>query len=677
MSAANGPPRPLAEEGAEGASRAHRADVQPQALRFGRGGGVRHPGDRQRARPAPSSGSATALERFEVSGPASRTVARLEAYSPDLIFNTAEGRRGRFREAFYPALFDELGFPYTGSDAYALAVTLDKQLTKLILARARRPHARAGSSSRSVSELKAEDAALPGHRQAELRGLAPRASPRTPSPRRVDELRAKVAQALARYPAGVLVEEYIAGTRPDRAVPGRGATTTRRRAHPGGVRHRRGGHREARRYRIYDYDAEDRSTTSAVSVRAPADIPADDGGATCARWRRRSSRCWTAGTSAASTSALSDAGVPYFLEINALPSLEPGAGIYAAAALEGLHLDGGDRRGHPERRASATRSRTRRGARASRRARAARCAWASPTTSSASSPRADGARRTARPSTTRPPRSRPSARRSPRWGHEVVDLEANAGAAHACWPARRWTSSSTSPRASRAATARPGARAAGAARHPVHGQRSGHALASRWTRRWRRRSSASAGIHTPNFQLMTTGQGAARQGVHRFPLIVKPVAEGSSKGVVQQERLQQRGGAARGGAGDGRQVPAAGADRGVHRRARVHGGPARRAAAHACCRPMEIVFLDKEREDARSTASSTSSTGTIASATTCRRSSSRRSWRSCARRRAARSWRWGAATWRASTSAWTTRGASTSSSATRCRASRRAGATWC
>src|SRR5690606_15627020 len=63
-------------------------------------------------------------ERFEVSGPASRTVARLEAYGPDLIFNTAEGRRGRFREAFFPALFDELGIPYTGSDAYALAVTL-------------------------------------------------------------------------------------------------------------------------------------------------------------------------------------------------------------------------------------------------------------------------------------------------------------------------------------------------------------------------------------------------------------------------------------------------------------------------------------------------------------------------------------------------------------------------
>src|SRR3954454_3356701 len=32
-------------------------------------------------------------------------------------------------------------------------------------------------------------------------------------------------------------------------------------------------------------------------------------------------------------------GQVYFIEINALPSLEPGAGIYAAAALEGLHSD--------------------------------------------------------------------------------------------------------------------------------------------------------------------------------------------------------------------------------------------------------------------------------------------------------------------------------------------------
>ena len=71
--------------------------------------------------------------KIEVSGPASHLASRLEAFSPDLIFNIAEGRRGRAREAFYPALFEELGYPYTGSDAYALTVTLDKFLTKQVL----------------------------------------------------------------------------------------------------------------------------------------------------------------------------------------------------------------------------------------------------------------------------------------------------------------------------------------------------------------------------------------------------------------------------------------------------------------------------------------------------------------------------------------------------------------
>src|SRR4249919_666733 len=74
------------------------------------------------------------VEKVEVTGPASRLAERIESFNPDLIFNTAEGRRGRAREAFYPALFEELGFAYTGSDAWALTVTLDKALTKQHLA---------------------------------------------------------------------------------------------------------------------------------------------------------------------------------------------------------------------------------------------------------------------------------------------------------------------------------------------------------------------------------------------------------------------------------------------------------------------------------------------------------------------------------------------------------------
>src|SRR3954469_13525516 len=75
-------------------------------------------------------------EKVEVSGPASNLLERLEATAPDITVNTAEGQSGRRREAFYPALFEELGVPYTGSDAYTNALTLDKWLAKLIVQRA-------------------------------------------------------------------------------------------------------------------------------------------------------------------------------------------------------------------------------------------------------------------------------------------------------------------------------------------------------------------------------------------------------------------------------------------------------------------------------------------------------------------------------------------------------------
>src|SRR5438045_6352651 len=76
------------------------------------------------------------VEKVEVSGPASNLIERLETIDPDIIFNTAEGDRGRMREALYPALFEELGIPYTGSDAYTNAITLDKWVTKLMVGKA-------------------------------------------------------------------------------------------------------------------------------------------------------------------------------------------------------------------------------------------------------------------------------------------------------------------------------------------------------------------------------------------------------------------------------------------------------------------------------------------------------------------------------------------------------------
>jgi hypothetical protein len=76
------------------------------------------------------------VEKVEVSGPASALLERLESIDPDIVFNIAAGQGGRLREALYPALFDELSLPYTGSDAHTSALAVDKWVTKLLVGRA-------------------------------------------------------------------------------------------------------------------------------------------------------------------------------------------------------------------------------------------------------------------------------------------------------------------------------------------------------------------------------------------------------------------------------------------------------------------------------------------------------------------------------------------------------------
>jgi D-alanine-D-alanine ligase len=275
------------------------------------------------------------VERIEVSGPASRTVARLEAYGPDLIFNTAEGRRGRFREAFFPALFDELGMPYTGSDAYALALTLDKQLTKLVLSQHGVPTPRwqyvEEPGQLQVNALRYPVIVKPNF-EGSSKGITQDSV--VEEPRALHEA---VAAALARYPAGMIVEEFIPGR--DVTVPFLEAAAPERR----GVLHPveyvvEETAAAARRYAIYDYELKTK-LDALVSVRAPASLK-----------RAQADRIRQLSETVYRVLAIRDLGridfrvgedgQIYFLEINALPSLETGAGIYASAALEGIHADG-------------------------------------------------------------------------------------------------------------------------------------------------------------------------------------------------------------------------------------------------------------------------------------------------------------------------------------------------
>jgi D-alanine-D-alanine ligase len=59
---------------------------------------------------------------------------RLLRDPPDFVFNIAEGHGiGRSREARVPAVLEMLGIPYTGSDPLTLAVTLDKDCAKKLV----------------------------------------------------------------------------------------------------------------------------------------------------------------------------------------------------------------------------------------------------------------------------------------------------------------------------------------------------------------------------------------------------------------------------------------------------------------------------------------------------------------------------------------------------------------
>jgi len=57
----------------------------------------------------------------------------LKDFSPDLVFNIAEGLFGDFRESYVPMICEQFNFPYTGSDPLTLALCLNKVRTKEIL----------------------------------------------------------------------------------------------------------------------------------------------------------------------------------------------------------------------------------------------------------------------------------------------------------------------------------------------------------------------------------------------------------------------------------------------------------------------------------------------------------------------------------------------------------------
>jgi len=271
------------------------------------------------------------VERIEVSGPASRLAARLEAYAPDLIFNSAEGRRGKMRRGFYPALFEQLGMPFTGSDAYTLCVTLDKALTKKIVSGYGIPSPRARFVTRETLRAGGLDdvifpVILKPNYEGSSKGITQASVVDEPT-----ELSRLIEDTLAVYPEGVLVEQYVPGV--DIAAcfleglpPGERMMVPVEcvidPAYP--VVHP-----------IYDFDLK-HSARQHVIRRVPPSLPAP----VVDRIRSMSERVALAlglRDAAKIDLRVSPSGQVWFLSATALPSFDASGALFAASAQHGLN----------------------------------------------------------------------------------------------------------------------------------------------------------------------------------------------------------------------------------------------------------------------------------------------------------------------------------------------------
>jgi D-alanine-D-alanine ligase len=141
--------------------------------------------------------------------------ALLAEHAIDICFNTCEGRRGDSREAQVPALLEMLGVPYSASKVLALAVTLDKAMTKRLLAYHHLPtpaFQEFRQPSEALDPALARRLAAGGalfvkpNREGTGMGIYGSALVRSEA-----ALRERVAYLLEAYGQTVLVEEYVEG----------------------------------------------------------------------------------------------------------------------------------------------------------------------------------------------------------------------------------------------------------------------------------------------------------------------------------------------------------------------------------------------------------------------------------------------------------------------------------
>ncbi|MFZ4580279.1 MAG: D-alanine--D-alanine ligase family protein [Myxococcota bacterium] len=239
---------------------------------------------------------------------------KLAAGNFDMVFNIAEGKGGRCREAHVPALCEMLGIAYTGSDPLTLAATLDKDVAKRLVCR--EVHTPAWLTVRKIEDLRAFDLTFPVFAKPLDEGSSKgiRDNSRCKD---FAELEALVSELLELYGRPVLVEEFIGGPEVTVGVVGN------RDPEVIGMMHVVPTQGTVEDF-IYSLEAK-RDYENRVRYAIPPELP----DATCRRIEAAALKCFQllgCHDVARIDFRVGPDGHPYFIEANPLPGLSPTSG---------------------------------------------------------------------------------------------------------------------------------------------------------------------------------------------------------------------------------------------------------------------------------------------------------------------------------------------------------------
>lgn len=247
---------------------------------------------------------------------------KVRAAKADLVFNLAEGTQGRGREAQVPAILSFLDVPFSGSDETTLAVSLDKALTKRLLATygVRTPAYRYLKSADIGADF---DLRFPlivkPNSEGSSKGITDLAIVKD-----VPELCGLLSRDFGLYREPMLAEEYIPGREFTVGVLGNGNNLTV--FEPMEIRYLSA----EREKQIYSYQVK-KNYKQYVEYRCPPDLSRT----LCGQMKETSALIFNAlecRDFSRIDFRLSEDGTLYFIEINPLPGLAPGYSDYPMLA---------------------------------------------------------------------------------------------------------------------------------------------------------------------------------------------------------------------------------------------------------------------------------------------------------------------------------------------------------